>query len=125
MKPFIRPQWPRLWITHHSAADLHLRLTCCANIAEQKALAPPADVVADEAEARGARLFLHGTPEGGLGCVGHGVGLVQDDDLKRRARLPTDGKEQRQHVQYDITGSLRLWTSTADVAQCHILRPVA
>lgn len=49
----------------------------------------PADVVTDEAEAGGAGLLLHGPPESSLSCTRHGVCLVQDDDLKRRTRLPT------------------------------------
>ncbi len=48
----------------------------------------PADVVADEAEACGARLFLHGASESRLSRAGHRVGLVQDDDLKRWTGLP-------------------------------------
>lgn len=49
----------------------------------------PADVVTDEAEAGGAGLLLHGPPESSLSWCRHGVGLIQDDDLKRRTWLPT------------------------------------
>lgn len=52
----------------------------------------PADVVADEAEAGGSGLFLHGPSESSLSWRRHGVGLVQDDDLVRRTRLPAANK---------------------------------
>ena len=46
----------------------------------------PADVVADEAELGGAALLLHRSSQRGLSVPGHGVSLVEDDDLERRAR---------------------------------------
>lgn len=52
----------------------------------------PADVVADEAEAGGSGLLLHGPPESCLSWRRHGVGLVQDDDLVRRTQLTAANK---------------------------------
>ncbi|EEQ41586.1 hypothetical protein CLUG_05715 [Clavispora lusitaniae ATCC 42720] len=45
------------------------------------------DVVANQAETRHARVVFHGAPQRRLRIVGHGVGLVQDDDLVRRTRV--------------------------------------
>lgn len=50
-----------------------------------------ADVVADEAEPGRAGLLLHGATQGRLGGVRHRIRLVEDDQLVRRTRLPTDG----------------------------------
>lgn len=47
----------------------------------------PSNVVADEAEASDARVVLHDPSEGGLGILGHAVGLVEDDDLEGRSRV--------------------------------------
>lgn len=55
----------------------------------------PADVVTDEAEACGARLLLHGSPESSLSWSCHGVCFIQDDDLERRTGLPTDKEKKR------------------------------
>lgn len=45
------------------------------------------DVVADEAEASRASFFLHCSAKGGLCCVCHGIGFVEDDDLEGRTRF--------------------------------------
>mmetsp|Transcript_11711 Transcript_11711/g.47286 ORF Transcript_11711/g.47286 Transcript_11711/m.47286 type:complete len:411 (-) Transcript_11711:24-1256(-) len=45
------------------------------------------DVVADEAEARHVRVGLHGAAQRALRVLGHGVGLVENDDLERRRRV--------------------------------------
>lgn len=72
----------------HRGACVHVEL---ANL--------PTDIVADEAEACGARLLFHGSSESSLSSARHGVSLIQDDDLKGRTRLPTG----QQHNKYTQT----------------------
>lgn len=45
------------------------------------------DIVADEAKAGDFAVRLHGTAQGALGILRHGVGLVEDDDLEGRAGI--------------------------------------
>ena len=40
-----------------------------------------ADIIADNAEARGVRIVLDDSTERGLSIISHGVGLVKHDDL--------------------------------------------
>lgn len=53
------------------------------------------DVVAAEAEAGDLGVELHGAPQSALGVLGHGVRLVEDDELVGRARVPRHGRAHR------------------------------
>ena len=53
----------------------------------------PAHIVADEAEPHRPRLLLHGPPQRGLGVGGHGIRLVEDDELVRRAGTAAMGRK--------------------------------
>lgn len=56
-----------------------------------KRLDDTGDVVTDETEASRFGLLLHSASKGGLCCIGHGVSLIQNDDLVWRTR-PTTGR---------------------------------
>lgn len=49
----------------------------------------PRDVIADDGKARRLGVRLHRSPKGRLCVRRHRIGLVQDDNLVRRARMPT------------------------------------
>lgn len=40
------------------------------------------DIVADEAEARVAYVFLHDATQGHLGVLGHGIAFIENDEFK-------------------------------------------
>lgn len=47
-------------------------------------------VVAHQTEAGGSRFFFHGATQGCLGGVGHGIGLVEDDDFEGGTAFATE-----------------------------------
>lgn len=100
-------------------------LTVCVSVCVIWALTHswPAYVVTDETEAGGARLLLHGPSEGGLSWSRHGVGLVQDDDLKGRTRLPAaKAAEQRIVLSYnDYSNSCSVYEAPLKRASLELL----
>lgn len=47
------------------------------------------DVVAHQTETGCSRFFFHGSTKGCLGCVSHGIGLVEDDNFEGRTTFAT------------------------------------